>query len=152
MAQDKLREFFRQKKASAPAKATNWEARKKEWVKAIEALYETVCGQYLAGAVKDGTVKVWRDSKEIDEDYIGRYTVPLLVLEVGGERVMFSPKGRNVVGAAGRVDLVGDLGQVTIVRQPGGRWAVVETRIPTLKLVELDAKSLLAALKSVMRT
>jgi hypothetical protein len=151
MAANRLKEFFREKKAKAGPGDIDWQARKDAWVKAIGELYKTIREEYLAAAVADGMVKISVESKEIMEDYIGRYKVPVLVLQVGQEKAQFFPKGTNIVGATGRIDLVGDMGEVTIVQQVSDRWAVVASRTPTLKIIPLDEESLLEALKSVMR-
>ena len=150
MAANKLREFFREKKTKAGPGKINWQARKDAWIAAVQELYGTI-QHYLKAAAKDRTVEFSFQNKEIAEDYIGQYTVQELVLRVGDEKVIFSPKGTNVVGAAGRVDLLGDMGEVTIVRQEGDRWGVVASRTPTLKVIELNEESLLTALESVMR-
>src|ERR1039458_2111707 len=61
-----------------------------------------------------------------------------LVLSVGDEKVTFSPKGRNVVGSQGRIDVFGESGQAMLVVQPGPRWSVVTSRSPRLKIEPLD--------------
>ena len=126
------------------------EKKKADWLKSIESLYNQI-QKYLAGAIKEGSVKLTYKPKRIAEDYLGDYKVDEMLLQVGSERAVFSPKGLNVVGATGRIDLQGDLGTVTIIRQSGERWGVIETRLPALKIVPLNEDSLLAALKSVMR-
>ena len=151
MAAKELREFFRTKKAKAAPGNIDWAGRKKAWVDAIERLYRRITQDYLSGLQKDGLVRISYTPKTIHEDYIGEYEVRELVLHVGGEKVVFSPKGTNIVGASGRIDLRGDMGEVTIVLQPRVRWCVVLTRTPTLKTVPLDEESLLMALKSVMQ-
>ena len=151
MSVEKLREFFQEKKSKAEPGNVDWEAKKVAWIQAIESLYRVITEQYLAQSVADGTVKASREEQRITEYNIGIYIAPVLVLSVGDERVVFSPKGTDIVGATGRIDLLGDMGDMTIVRQAGDRWCVVETRTPTLKLTPLNEESLLAALKSVMR-
>lgn len=151
MAAKNLREFFRAKKVKAAPGNIDWAARKKAWVEAIDRLYNKITQDYLSGLQKDGLVSISYTTKTLHEDYIGEYEVRELVLRVGGERVVFSPKGRNIIGASGRIDLRGDMGEVTMVLQPRGRWCIVLTRTPTLKTVPLDEESLLTTLKSVMQ-
>jgi hypothetical protein len=151
MAKGKLQEFFHEKKAKAGTADIDWQGKRDAWIVAIEKLYEVITTQYLASSIADGTVAVSYEGKEIVEDYIGEYTVRMLVLRVGDEKVVFCPKGTNIVGASGRIDLMGDMGTVTIIREPPDRWGVVVTRTPTLKVTPLSEESLLTALKSVMR-
>ena len=152
MAKDDLREFFREKKSKAGPGDTDWPAKRDTWIQSVDDLYDVITKQYLAGPINDGSVTVSYEEKQVTEDYVGQYTIRVLVLQVGEEKVIFSPKGVNVVGASGRIDLRGDTGEVTVVRQPKERWAVVATRTPTLKLVPLNEESLLDALRNVMRT
>ena len=88
--------------------------------------------------------------KKIKEEYLGTYRVPELILDISGESVRFSAKGRNIIGARGRVDLVGDLDAMNLVLEPAGHWSVVLSRVPR-QVVSLDGKTLAEALRRVMR-
>jgi hypothetical protein len=151
MPAQKLREFFREKSDKADSGKVNWQARKDSWIRAVDKLYEKINKVYLAASIRDGTVKPSLEDQEVRELGIGVYHVKNLVLQVGGETVIFFPKGTNIFGATGRIDLHGIMGDVAIIRQPGDRWSVVLTRTPTLKMVPLNEESLLAALKMVMQ-
>jgi len=145
-----LQEFFRAKKAEADqAEHVDWTAKKNDWITAVKDLYDQI-DTWLATSIKNGDIAISRHSKAITEDYIGEYEVDELRLTVGDEIVEFSPKGALVVGASGRVDIIGNRGIETLILQPGPRWSVVASKTPTLKLVELTADSLLEALKAVM--
>src|SRR6266496_4328103 len=149
MSTEPLHEFFRQKGVrSSLGDAIDWEERKKEFIESVEELYRKV-EEYLADSIRDNLVKVSFSTKQINEDYIGKYDIREMILDVGDERAILSPKGRNIVGGIGRVDLLGPIGEKTLVAQPG-RWAIVATRTPSLKIVPLDPASLLAALQEVM--
>ncbi len=150
MAQQKLTEFFREKEQKLGR--VNWTKKKKDWLSSVNKLYKRIEEEYLGGLVQDKVVSIARSKKTIEESLIGQYDIDELVIQVGTERVVFSPKGRNVVGASGRVDLIGDMGRKTLVLQPGDRWGIVKTRTPTLKVVPLDEDTLLEALKDVMRS
>lgn len=149
MAERELQDFLQEKK-KAGAGNIDWQAKKNAWIQAINDFYDELTERYLRASIDDGTVKISYREKQIAEDYIGEYMVRELDLQVGAEKVVLSPKGTNIVGASGRIDLQGDMGDVTIVRQPDG-WGVVETRTPKLKVTPLSEESLLTALKSVMR-
>ncbi|HET6252287.1 MAG TPA: hypothetical protein VFE47_31665 [Tepidisphaeraceae bacterium] len=147
-----LTEFFREKRAHAPAKDIDWEQRQQEWIAAIDGLYQIVTTEWLAPAIQNGLVQVDYRPKKITEDFLGTYEVREMVLRVGEEMVTFSPKGRNVIGVQGRVDLVGEMGEVPlVVQQPGNEWAILAPRSTPTRLIGLDEKTLLLALKDVMR-
>jgi hypothetical protein len=76
--------------------------------------------------------------------------VPELILDISGETVRLSPKGRNTMGANGRVDLVGELDAMTLIVDPERQWSVVLSRVPR-QVVALDTKTLAEALRRVMR-
>jgi hypothetical protein len=150
MTTPSLSDFFREKRAHA-GENVDWEQKKIEWIAAIEELYKVIVDDFLATAIAGGSVSVGFRPKSITEDLIGTYEVRELVVRVGDETVVFSPKGRNIVSTSGRVDLKGEMGEATLVLLPGPRWSLVAQRVPAMRLVPLDEQSLLSALKDVMR-
>jgi hypothetical protein len=148
MAQDQLREFFREKKKKVKPVDVNWAAKRDAWKKAVEDLYQTIT-DYLREAGAE--VELTLEYKVVTENNIGEYHIQELILRVGDERVVFSPKGVNIVGAKGRIDVHGDRGDATIVWQDDGRWSIVASRTPVLRLVPLTADSLAEMLRSIMR-
>src|SRR5580692_3299063 len=130
MTTQSLSDFFREKRAHAGSDDVDWDRKKREWITAVEDLYQLIVEKFLAAAIAGGSVTATYRAKNITEDPIGSYEIRELVLQVGNETVVFSPKGRNIVGASGRVDLQGEMGEATLVLQPGSRWALVAQRVP----------------------
>lgn len=151
MPQNKLSEFFREKQAKATPTDIDWTAKRDAWIRAVETLYDTITKDYLGLADIADIVQVDRKRKTVQETYIGTYSIDEMTLAFGEELVIFSPKGVNVVGAAGRVDVQGDRGEATLVRQAGDRWSLVMSRTPTVRLVPLTDESFLEMLRKVMR-
>ena len=152
MAKEQLKEFLREKKEKATPTGMDWAAKRDAWIKAVNDLYGAIADDYLGLADMTDIVQVDRDRmKTVEEPHIGSYSIPEMMLTVGDEQVLFSPKGVNVFGAAGRVDVQGDRGEATLVRQSDDRWSLVVSRSPTLKLVPLNDESFLEMLRSVMR-
>lgn len=151
MTTQNLNDFFRAKHAHAGSENIDWELRKNDWIAAVDDLYRVIVDQYLAPSIAAGSLQVDYRPKTIAEDFMGTYSIRELVLRVGSEIAVFSPKGRNIVGSSGRVDLHGEMGDATLVLQPGGRWSLIAQRVPTVRLVPLDESSLLSVLKDVMR-
>jgi len=147
-----LTEFFREKKQRSDAEnaGIDWSKRKSEWLHAVDSLYALI-ELILKEPLSQGNAKSCRRKKEITEEHLGRYEADELVLTVGDENVLFSPKGRNVIGAIGRVDVQGEAGEATLVLQSGPRWSLVQSKYPQLKLVELNEVSLGETLRGVMR-
>ncbi len=150
MASEQIREFFREKSEKSHPVNINWGAKRDEWISAVERLYARI-QEYLQDA--GGNVQIARsaEKKKMAEPNIGAYEIDELVLRVGDETVVFSPKGCVTVGSAGRVDVVGDRGQASLVLQSPDQWSLVVSRTPALRLIPLTSDSLLEVLKSVMR-
>ena len=65
----------------------------------------------------------------------------------------FRPKGVTVIGAAGRVDVLGERGTVTLLKDKADSasgWTVVLQRVPILKKAPLDRRTLQFTLERVM--
>jgi hypothetical protein len=147
---DEVKDFLLSRQQRATASEIDWKGRREEWIDEVDRLYQKIAGELLAESIAQGLVKVSRGEKKIEEEYLGTYCAPELTLDISGETVRFSPKGRNIVGAKGRVDLVGELDAVTLVLEPAGYWSVVLSRVPR-QVVALDSKTLTEALQRVMR-
>ena len=119
-----------QKKQDQSGTAIDWDDRRDAYLKAVGDLYHQI-ETILAEAIKQKTVALHRGaSKQLSESYIGTYSAEDAILVIGDEQVRFSPRGRNVVGAAGRVDVVGERGEVMLVAQDDSKWGFVESRQP----------------------
>ena len=118
----------------------------------VDSLYGYV-REMLRESIASNDVTTNTVNVEVSEDFIGSYSMPVLELSVGSERVEFRPKGINVIGAAGRVDIRGERDTVTLLRDEvdfASGWGVVIQRVPHLKKVDLDRDSLKFALERVM--
>jgi hypothetical protein len=149
MAKDQLLQFFSDKTKKAKPDHIDWTAKRDAWVNAVQEFFRTIEEDFLKAAKE--VVEVTRTDKNVSEEPIGAYRIPELRLRVADEEVVFSPKGANVVGAKGRIDVRGDRGEATILWQEGDRWSIVISRIPQLRLVPVDADSLAEMLKGIMR-
>jgi hypothetical protein len=149
MAQDQLHKFLQEKKQKANPARIDWGAKRDAWIKAVDNLYRTIENDYLKDAKAE--VEITRRDTETREFFIGVYQIQELVLHVGDEAVVFSPQGANILGAEGRIDVLGERGVATIIWEGGSIWKVVESRVPKLCLKELTADSLAEILEGVMR-
>ena len=84
-----------------PTKAVdNWEGIRDEWVASVEQL---VGDAEVWARKQDWAVR--RDAKTIQEDRLGQYTVPRLLIHATAGRLLLDPVARYVPGAMGAVDL-----------------------------------------------
>ncbi len=51
----------------------------------------------------------------INEEYLGSYETKKLILNFNSDTVIFTPVGRNIIGARGRIDMEGKAGKVKFV-------------------------------------
>jgi len=143
--------FEKKQKHPSGGAVVDWDDRRDKYLAAVDTLY-TQIETILAEPIQQKSVTLQRRAKELSESYIGTYKIDDLILLAGDEQVRFSPVGRNIAGASGRVDVLGERGvpEVLIV-QPDGRWSFVQSRQPTLTVAPLDESSLGEVLRRVMR-
>jgi hypothetical protein len=150
--EDQLVDFLRIRKQQAASPEIDWQAKKDKWVRSVESLYAIV-QEMLRDSIASKDVTIRTFDTQVSEDFIGTYSIPVLEMTVGTERVEFRPKGVTVIGASGRVDIRGERDTVTLLRDPEevtSGWTVVLQRVPRLKTVQLDQESLKYALERVM--
>ena len=134
-------------------KEPDWRTKKDEWIRSVERLYAQI-REMLRDSIAFGDVSARTFNIEATGDLVGPYPVPVLELTIGGEHVELRPKGFTVIGVSGRVDLLGELDTVSLLRDyesQGPEWSVLVQRTPGLTIVELDQESFKYALERVMR-
>jgi hypothetical protein len=94
---------------------------KDEWLRAVEAL-----GGEVRGWAENKGWSVEQSEREVTEEQPGTYTVPVLEIETPRGQVVLEPKGQDLIGARGRVDLYAwpSLYRVMLLRRPGQDWVV----------------------------
>ncbi|QEH38375.1 hypothetical protein OJF2_69760 [Aquisphaera giovannonii] len=146
----KLKDLVRRKqKQSEGGPKIDWDERRDTYLKAVHDLYSRI-EEVLAEPIEDHTVHRRRSSKDLTEDFIGTYAVDDLILWFGDEQVRFSPRGRNILGAEGRVDVIGERGVAHLIFD-GATWRVIQSRQPTLRTAPLDEGVIADMFNSVMR-
>jgi hypothetical protein len=137
-------------KQNAMAPPIDWDDRRDRYIAAVNELY-TQIETILADPIAQQTVTPQRRTKRITENLLGTYEIDDLMLLIGNEQVRFSPRGRNIIGASGRVDVIGERNEATLILLPGPRWGLVQTRQPTLSVVPFDESVLADVLQLVMQ-
>jgi hypothetical protein len=100
-----------------------------EWIAAVNELVARV-----EGWCKEMEWATRRAPKRIEEESLGKYEVPMLLMQQWDVRLLMDPVGRTIVGAAGRVDFYvlpqyDDL--AVLYRNDDGEWLMsVETGLP----------------------
>ena len=87
------------------------------WIRSVAHLYGVV-EEMLRESIASNDVAVRRFDTQVTEEFVGTYSIPVLELTIGHERVEFRPKGLTVIGASGRVDILGERERVTLLQDP----------------------------------
>ena len=138
------------KQAKAGRGRIDWNQRRDRYIAAVDDLYRQIEAMF-SQALKKKKVSLQRHPKQLSETYIGTYSIDDLILLIGDEQVRLSPQGRNVAGAAGRVDVLGERSEVILLLQPDSGWGFLQSRQPKLIIIPFNEASFTEVLQLVMR-
>lgn len=168
MGKQDLQEFINTKKQKIKESPVNWEQVKSEWLKKLYELYKNI-----ESWLKDfDSIRITYSDIELNEDKIGIYSAKKMIITISDEQVSLEPAGTLLIGAKGRVDIIGKNGRVKIVLVPKDsegpsikvsiwtgdekeeknlantkEWTwKLSTRPPVIKYIELDSDSFSDAL------
>jgi len=149
-AEETLAGFLRNKrKRQSPILEIEWQAKKNSWIRSVDRLY-TYVENLLLEPIDAGDISLRKIDTPVTEDLVGTYSIRVLEITVGTERVEFLPKGLTVIGASGRVDIRGERDSVTLLLNANDEWDVVVQRVPHFRTEPLNQESLKNALERVM--
>ena len=109
-----------QAKANESSKDTDWQKKRDDWIRSLEDLYSTM-EHFLKKYTEAGQIQIIRDKVQLSEDYLGSYEVERLTFRIGNDKIIAKPIGRLMIGAAGRVDLIGARGTLRLVLLEKGK-------------------------------
>jgi hypothetical protein len=155
---DFLREQAEQRKAQSAERAEVTQ----EWIDSIKRLYATITG-WLQKSDPDGILKIRVIEDDLNEEGLGKYTVPHLDIRGLGRWVGIVPKARYTVAtahppqkntperAAGRVDITNEVRRFVLYRfivDGQDVWMIDDQKHPPKVL---DQEAFEAALMSYLR-
>lgn len=119
-------------KENRAKESVDWDKMRTDWEETLIELFAKMEG-YLQEYIDSGRISVTREKTKVSEEHLGLYEVDKLTFHIGNERVVAKPIGRLMIGAQGRVDLIGPRGVLRIV--------VLEEGGPFLRTrIEIDDK------------
>ena len=120
-------------KESRTNESVDWDNVRANWEESLTELFAKMEG-YLREYIDSGRIAVTREKVKVSEEHLGLYEVDKLTFHIGDERVVAKTIGRLMIGAKGRVDLIGPRGVLRIV--------FLEKGDPFLRTkVEIDGKA-----------
>lgn len=100
----------RQQITSAEEDRFDWAKERDDWLSHLKELYDKT-GSFLATYTKSGEIKISYRDVELNEENIGSYGAPQMILKIGRQEITMTPVGTMLVGAKGRVEIVGPAGR-----------------------------------------
>jgi hypothetical protein len=113
----------RQQPTAAETKPIDWAKQRDEWLQHLRQLYDQI-ETFLAEYLESGEIK--RDYRDItlNEENIGSYKARQMVLNIGRQEITLTPIGTLLIGAKGRVDVVGRQ------ERPASFWSIAKCQSP----------------------
>jgi hypothetical protein len=131
--------FVKREQAAAESGELDPAKERDEWLGYLNNLYKTI-KSFLAEYIKKGEITVSYRRIDLNEENIGAYKARQMIVRVGRQEITMTPIGTMLIGAKGRVDIVGRAGRI--------RLFLVDSRSsgPRMKVtIRIDGKSAAAA-------
>jgi len=103
-----------QQTASAKGELVDWAKEREDWLGHLQELYDQT-ESFLAEYTKTGEIKLHYRDIELNEENIGSYSARQMILKIGRQEITMTPVGTLLIGAKGRVDVVGPAGRTRLV-------------------------------------
>lgn len=130
-----------QAKAKQATTEVDWNKTREDWLRELSDLYSRMA-KYLKKYTDKGQIQIRRDRVQLSEDHLGAYEAEALTFVIGNDKVVAKPIGTLLIGAWGRVDLVGARGLLRLaLLEKGG--PTIWTRIEIGGKTEEDVRPML---------
>jgi hypothetical protein len=102
--------FVKRQQQHAVGTPVDWTRERDEWLRHLGELYEMI-ESFLKGYTTSGAIKLGYKSIQLNEENIGTYEARQMTLKIGQLEITLKPVGTLIIGAKGRVDVVGHAGR-----------------------------------------
>lgn len=126
-------DFVRKENQVSEDNRFNADAIKERFQKDLDDLYKHV-SEWLKDYTDQGTVQIDFQPFDLHESTIGSYQVRKATIHIGNKKVEMIPVGATLVGALGRVDMIGEVGSAMLL------VVSKEAKRPTIVSREFDPK------------
>ena len=92
----------------------DWDKTLENWLDELRTLFAKM-EEYLRKYIESGEIRIQRDKIALSENALGTYETARLTFYIGNEKIIARPMGTLLIGARGRVDLVGAKGTLRLV-------------------------------------
>jgi len=109
--QNKFDEFIEEQTKLGKIAEQDWAERLQDWQTHINHFYENV-EVFLQPYLDKGKISIRYGRKKILEDVFGEYEVDTAAIQLGPNLIRLEPIGSIIIGAQGRLDMIGPNGVV----------------------------------------
>ena len=109
----------------------DWARERNEWLKEqLDELYEMI-KSFLKDYITSGAIDLRYQEVPLNEENIGSYIARKMTIKIGPHEITLEPIGTLLIGAKGRVDVVGPAGQTrfVLVNKDASRPRIITTMI-----------------------
>ena len=143
---DFVKKRLKEAEISKSSNDVDWNKKREVWIQKLNDLCSEL-EDYLKKYIEAGQIQATRKNIQISEEYLGSYEVPKLSFQIGNDKVVAKPIGHRVIGADGRVDLIGARGTLRLVLLEKGGPAIRKKIVIGERREEESSGSLIPASK-----
>jgi hypothetical protein len=104
----------REQTAAAEAERVDWAKERDDWLDHLRELYNQI-ESFLVEYIKAGEIKFHYRDIDLNEENIGSYRAPVMILKIGRQEITMTPVGTLLIGSKGRVDVEGPTGRAHLL-------------------------------------
>ncbi|MGA3042038.1 MAG: hypothetical protein ABSF54_14730 [Bryobacteraceae bacterium] len=104
----------REQTAAAEAERVDWAKERDDWLGHLRELYDQI-ESFLAEYIKAGEIGCNYRDIQLNEENIGSYSAPEMILKIGRQEIAMTPVGTLLIGSKGRVDVEGPAGRAHLL-------------------------------------
>lgn len=114
MTRNQFDDFVNQQVSDASETNIDWQKEFEEWKSYLAELYDLV-SKFIEKYVTERKMQITREKARISEEHVGPYDVDSLIIRIARNRIKLLPIGTIIIGAKGRVDMIGPKGKIRFV-------------------------------------
>lgn len=115
---NKFDEFVARQASRLQQAEIDWNKNREDWLNHLSEFYTLTSG-FIDAYLTNGQIQIAYGRKRIVEEYIGEYEAKTATITIGKSQILFDPIGTNLIGAKGRIDMIGPNGKVKFVLVDG---------------------------------
>ncbi|MBP1971727.1 hypothetical protein J2Z83_003882 [Virgibacillus natechei] len=114
-------DFLKKKKDENQQDEVNWNHIKSDWLQQVK-LFMNQIEAWLHTAQEDRMIDIKEKRIMLQEEHLGLYDAPSLVLAIEKEEIEIQPIGRLIIGAKGRIDIISSYAKYIVLYLDDREW------------------------------